>query len=210
MSRIKLEESCEQDSRLAARELELFQKIFYETVGVQQQLPPHNIWTDARLRLAEGFEIMRARRLRPFLSVTRNLRHTAIDLQYSGKSFVLKNLNEFQSFVRRMPIEARRLPLSIEVGLWGSSPRKTWAMAKSLNIETLTLVLQPNTNINSPTQHRNDIEYLHGNKDLRNIQGIQAVKLIWVLKTGGVGMYKSHWVNTKAWVQKLQIITRSR
>lgn len=177
---------------------ELFIQIFSDAVGAQQQLISHNKWTNARLCQAEGFEIMRARRLRPFLSVTRNLRRTAIDLFYTGRSFVLKDLNEFQSFIRHMPIEAQRLPFSIEVGLWGSSPRKTWAMAKSLNIDNLTLVLHPNTNINIPTKHRNDLEHLHSNNDLRKLRGLQVVKVIWVLKTGGVRIYKSHWVNTKA------------
>lgn len=106
--------------------------------------------------------------------------------------------------------EAKRLPLSIEVGLWGNSPRKTWAMAKNLNIHKLTLVLHPNTNINIPTQLRNDIEFMHGNKNLRKLRGVQAVKVIWVLKTGGVRMYKKHWVNAKVWEQKLQVTTRPR
>ena len=103
-----------------------------------------------------------------------------------------------------MPIEAQCSPLSIEVGLWGGSPRKTWAIAKSLNIDILTLVLHPNTSINIPTQPRNDIEYLHGLKDLRKLRGVQAVKVIWVLKAGGVRIYKSHWVNTKSYPQSIK------
>ena len=107
-----------------------------------------------------------------------------------------------------MPSEAHSVPLYIEVGLLGSSPRKTWVKAKSLNIDNLTLVLHPSTQINIPTKHRNDLEHLHGNKDLRKLRGVLAVKVIWVLKAGGVRIYKSHWVNTLAWEQKLQIITR--
>lgn len=76
--------------------------------------------------------------------------------------------------------------ISIEVGLWGSSPRKTWIMAKRLNINRLTLVLHPNTSIDIPTKHRNDREYLYGNKDLWKIRAVQVRRVIWVLKAGGV------------------------
>ena len=79
--------------------MELFLKIFYSTVGVQQQLPPHSKWTEARLRQAAGFEIMRARQLSLFLSVSRDLCRTAIDVIYLERSFVLNGLNKFQIFI---------------------------------------------------------------------------------------------------------------
>ncbi len=141
---------------------EVFRSIFSEAIGPQRQLPLHNKWTDSRLRLAQRQELQRCTNLRLYLGANRAIRKTAIDIHYWKAPFVFYNLDELKHYIESMPTEAKSYPISIEVGLLGKSPAKTWALAESINIHHLTLVIHKNTSMNIPKQHINDLEFLHG------------------------------------------------
>ena len=117
------------------------------------------------------------------------------------------DLDELRYWIDLIPKEARNHPISIEVGLWGTAPKKTWTMAKSLNIHNLTLVIHPNTFMNIPQNHTNDLEYLYGKKALRKLRGVQKVKLLWCLKSNGARIYKRHWADVAKWSRRLRVIT---
>ena len=118
------------------------------------------------------------------------------------------NLDDLKKFIELMPTEAKNYPISIEVGLWGKAPAKTWALAKSIKINHLTLVIHPNTAMNIPKQRTNDLEFLHGKKALRQLRGVRKITLAWSLKTsGGVRIYKRHWADVAEWRRRLQVIT---
>ena len=138
--------------------------IFSEAVGAKPVLPVHNKWTDARLRLAECKELRRRKNVSLYLGATRAIRDTVINIYYWKESFEFMNLDELTQWIDLMPMEARNHPISIEVGLWGNAPAKTWAMANSLNIQHLTLVIHLNTSMNIPRQHINNLEFLEGKR----------------------------------------------
>ena len=127
-------------------------------------LPIHNKWTDARLRLAERKESRRRKNLSSYLRATRAIRDTAINMHYWKVSFFFMNLDQLRHWINLIPMEARNHPISIEVGLWGNASAKTWAMANSLDIQHLTLVIHPNTSMNIPRQHINNLEFLEGKR----------------------------------------------
>ena len=92
-------------------------------------------------------------------------------MHYWKASFVFLNLDELKCNMESMPTEAKSYLIPIEVGLWGKSPAKTWALAKSLIIYHLELVIHPNTSMNIPKKHINDLVFLHGKGALRQLRG---------------------------------------
>ena len=82
------------------------------------------------------------------------------------------DLDELRIWIELIPAEAKNHPISIEVGLWGTAPAKTWTMAKSLNIHNLTLVIHLNTFMNIPKNRTNDLESLYGKTALRQLRGV--------------------------------------
>lgn len=186
---------------------ELFRTILSEVVEAKPVLPDPNKWTDARLRLAARKELRRRQNLRPCLQATRAIRRTVIDLYYWKASFVFMDLDELRIWIELIPAEAKNHPISIEVGLWGTAPAKTWTMAKSLNIHNLTLVIHPNTSMNIPKNRTNDLESLHGKTALRQLRGVQKVTLVWCLKSNGARIYKRNWTDVAKWSRRLQVIT---
>ena len=92
-------------------------------------------------------------------------------MHYWKASFVLLNLDELKNYIESMPAEAKRYPIPIEVGLWGKSPAKTWALAKSIIIYHLGLFIRPKTSMNIPKKHINDVSCLHGKGALRQLRG---------------------------------------
>lgn len=111
-------------------------------------LPVHNKWTTARLRLAEHMELRGRQKLRSYLGAIRAIRDSVFDIHYWKATFVFTNLDELRHWIDLVPTEARNQPISIEVGLWEKAPATKWAMAESLNIQHLTLVIPPNTSMN--------------------------------------------------------------
>ena len=61
-------------------------------------------------------------------------KHRQENTHYWKASFTFFDRDELRRWIELIPIEAKSYPMSIEVGLWGNAPAKTWAMANSLNI----------------------------------------------------------------------------
>ena len=186
---------------------ELFSMIVAAGVGPQPKLPPHQKWSNTRLDLAKGKEVERRNELTRFLSITPAMRLAAIRTYYWNASFVFLNLDELKEWIELMPTEARNHPISIEVGLWGTAPAKTWRLAKPLTIQNLILVVHPNTSMNIPRQRANDLEYLQGKSALRKLRGVRKATLAWCLKSNGARIYKRDWADVAKWSRRLQEIT---
>ena len=174
---------------------ELFRTILSEVVGAKPVLLVHIKWANARLHLAERMELRRRQKLRPYLGASRAIRDSVIDIHYWKASFVFINLDELRHWNDLIPTEATNHPISIEVGLRGKAPATTWAMAKSLNIQYLTLVIHPKTSMNIPRKRINNLDYLPGIRALRELRGVHQITRAWSLKSNGVRIYKEHWVD---------------
>ena len=131
----------------------------YKTIGSQRLLLPlHDEWTDFRLSATIYDHILELRE---------QIRYTAIDVYCWKASFVFLDLDDMKDYIELMPAEAKNYMISIEVGLWGKAPVMIWALAKSLNIHQLLLIIHLNTSLNVHKQRINNLEFLYRKKALR-------------------------------------------